>query len=434
MRRIFLTAVLFVIALAGPAPAQQQSPVPARHIAVSRDVDFPGGDIRTLFDTSFQACRRACLSDDQCAAFTFNTRSNACFPKRGVNGREPYQGALSATVIPTDPAVLSMAGTRRAELGFLDDTDMAAARDLAEALPTRHYVNDWTADALLSSARAARGRGNLTGALSMTGAALTLTDAADQWVEYADLSLAIETDDRGAKRSHAERAMAGSINGYLRTASAPTRANALLVMSRALERLERGRDMIPALRLAQSLAPRDDTAAALEDAIGKYGFRIVEHKVDSDAAEPRICAVFSGDLIPAGTDYAPYVQLPEPGLTVTQDGQQLCVDGVEHGQRYRVTFRKGLPAQSGEALNKDVTLTLYVKDRAPSVRFPGRAYVLPKAGAPAVPIVTVNTDTVNLTLRRVSDRNLLRVMQNDYFGRPLSKWEQDDFGNDIAEE
>ncbi|MGB8622083.1 MAG: PAN/Apple domain-containing protein, partial [Paracoccaceae bacterium] len=88
MRRIFLTAILLAVGFSAPAPAQQQSPVPERHIAVSRDVDFPGGDIRTLFDASFETCRRACLSDPQCAAFTFNTRSNACFPKRGVNGRE----------------------------------------------------------------------------------------------------------------------------------------------------------------------------------------------------------------------------------------------------------------------------------------------------------------------------------------------------------
>ena len=41
---------------------------------------------------------------------------------------------------------------------------------------------------------------------------------------------------------------------------------------------------------------------------------------------------------------------------------------------------------------------------------------------------------VDLTLRRVSDRNLLRAIQDDYFGRPLSEYEIEEFSTELAEE
>ena len=115
--------------------------------------------------------------------------------------------------------------------------------------------------------------------------------------------------------------------------------------------------MIPALRLAQDLAPRDDTAMLLADAIGKYGFRIEETQVQSDLAAPRICVIFNGNLIAAGTDYAPFVQTPETGLSVEASERQICIDGVTHGKRYTLTFREGLPAADGEILAQDTDIT-----------------------------------------------------------------------------
>ena len=47
---------------------------------------------------------------------------------------------------------------------------------------------------------------------------------------------------------------------------------------------------------------------------------------------------------------------------------------------------------------------------------------------------TVNLSRIDLALRRVSDRNLLRAVQEGYFGRPLSKWEDESFAETIAQE
>ncbi len=432
MRRILFSVLLVLLAPAAEAQ-QAPGPVPGRHIAVARDTDFPGGDIRSIFDSSFEACERACLGDATCVAFTFNTRSGSCFPKSSVAGRLPYRGALSAIVLPSDPAMLARVPQRVEKLGFLGAADLQAARDLAEALPRHHYANGRPAAELTEAAIAARATGDLAGALDFTAAALTLTDSAEGWLDYAGLSLSMGAND-AARQEAAARGLSAAVNGFLRAADPQTRANALILMARALEQVARGRDMIPALRLAQRLAPRDDTAAMLDDAIGKFGFRIIGTEVESDSAAPRICATFSEDLVPAGVDYAPYVQLPEPGLAVTRQERRLCIEGVVHGERYRLTFRRGLPAASGETTSRDVTVTQYVRDRAPALRFPGRNYVLPRGGETALPIVTVNVDRVDLALRRVSDRNLLRVMQDGFFGRPLSPWQEQDFTDTLAEQ
>lgn len=432
--RLLFAALSFASILITAAQAQETPPIPDRHIAISRNTDFPGGDIRSIFDTTFDACTRACLTDPTCGAFTFNSRNNSCFPKTGVGERGTYEGALSAIVVAADPAVIARSLTRRAELDFLSENDIAQARSFAADLAKKHYVNDWEAQALIDGATNARAAQNYLNALRFTGSALTLRDLPGLWVDYADDALRITTDNRSEQRDYRQRAKVASINAYLRAENPSLRANALVLLARALERQGRGRDMIPALRLSNSLSPRQDTAEALDDAIGKYGFRIVEHRVDHASDAPRICAEFSENLVPAGVDYAPFVQLPEAGLAVTHQGRELCVEGVTHGQRYRVTFREGIPAASGEVSQKDVDLTLYVKDRPASLRFPGRAYVLPKTGDAALPIVSVNVTEVDLALRRISDRNMLRALQEGYFGRPLSPWEDSSFAGQVAEE
>ena len=428
--RFGLIVVIFLSSLASSLWAQ--TAVPERRLTLVRDFDFPGGDLQSIFDTTLNACETACLTNERCGEFTFNTRSNSCFLKSGSGERAAYEGAYSGTVLITDPAIVEMGQSRAADLGFLYPADIPNARAMALDLTNQHIPGDWTLGDLLRSGVQARANGNIVSAYRWTGAAVVLSDAADHWAEYARLALAIQTDKSSEKRTYQQRALRAAINAYLRAESGPVRVNALTVMAQALERNGRGRMMIPALRLAQSIAPRQDTEEMLDKAIGKYGFRISDHNVDNDAARPRICAEFSEDLVRAGIDYTPYVQVPAAELTVEADQRRLCIEGVEHGKRYQVTFREGLPANSGETLAKNITLNLYVRDRTPAVRFPGRAYVLPATGDVALPIVTVNLTEVALTLRKISDRSILRSIQDNYFGRPLSPWEEDSFGSDIS--
>ncbi|WP_242500423.1 alpha-2-macroglobulin family protein [Tropicimonas sp. IMCC6043] len=434
MRRLITFLILALVPLAGSlATAQPQgSPIPERRLIVERDTDFYGDDLRAMFDTSFDACRQACLSDPACGAFTFNGRQNSCFPKRGVSRREPYEGAISATIVQTPAEVLARASTRAGELGFLRPADIDAARSEAEAIPRRHLAGGWTLEDLLAGLAEARAKGDHTNALRWAGAAIVLTDDAEQWRSYAESALRAKGEDDTQTRRFRNRALPAAVNAYLRAADAPAQAQALLVIAEALEQAGRGQASLPALRLAETLAPSPEIAEALASAIGKYGFRITDDRVDSDPAIPRICATFSEDLAP-GVDFEPYVQLPGTGFSVEAEGQELCVEGVQHGQRYQLTFRAGLPAASGEGLVKDVTLTLYVRDRAPAVRFPGRAYVLARTPDAALPVVTVNLEEVEIALRRVDDRNLMQMIQENLFGEQLSEWEDRRLEDGLAE-
>ncbi|MBV2359243.1 alpha-2-macroglobulin family protein [Thalassococcus sp. CAU 1522] len=412
--------------------AQAQDLVPERRLVVTQDVDFYGSDLQALFDTTLEACRKLCLDNRDCAAFTFNTRSNACFPKSQISDRQPYEGAISAQVVTADPAILGIATARKADLDFLEDRDLDNAAAEAAAIGLRHSGGEWSVEQLLN---AARNTSNLRDALNWTGSALAQTDTGDLWLDYGSIAARYaETQTGNTRRVLRDRAVLAAINGYLRSPSAPMRQTALLQMADALETVGRGRTMIPALRLAEQIGPRADIGAALDDAIGKYGFRIVEHIVEADSSEPRLCADFSDPLIRAGQDYAPYVRLPDPTLAVRAEGSRLCITGVTHGERYDVTFRAGLPSASGEALIRDVALRLYVRDRTPTASFPGRAYVLPRGPGAGLPLQTVNLDQVDLTLRRVSDRNLIRAIQEDFFARPLNYWREQLFDQEIAEE
>ncbi|WP_299728905.1 alpha-2-macroglobulin family protein [uncultured Tateyamaria sp.] len=430
MRRFFV--IFLALFWAGVASAQEI--VPDHRYVLTQDVDFFGADRTALFDTSFEACQRACSADGQCVAFTYNSRSNACFPKSAITDQQSYVGAISAQRLAVDPAVQRRAADRAAALDVAE-ADAAAARALAQVVGSRHAVNGQPVDALLAASRAAWDRGDRAAALNWTGAAVALSDAPDLWSRYAYIALRLGDNVGSNLRNRARRdAVPAALNAYLRSASSGAQASALQGLAEALEANRRGRDMVPALRLAQSLQPRDDIAAALEDAVAKYGFRVVDTRVDSDSAQPRICATFSEPLVQAGVDYDPFVRSEAEGLVVQVSDRDLCLDGVEHGARYRLTLRSGLPGASGEVLHKDVALTLYVRDRAPLVRFPGRAYVLPRNAGASIPVETVNLDTVDLVLSRVSDRNLVQSLKGGFFGRPLSSWQQDQFNEEIAQE
>ncbi len=430
---ILFTAILGLSGMSA-VPVVAQDILPERRVIVTQDMDFPGSDLQPLFDTTLSACRTVCLSDAACRAFTFNTRSNACFPKSAVTARSPYQGAISAEVRDTDRQVLQTAAQAQDDLEWLGDQSLSAAHDLALEIGVMHPAGGFDLDQILQAALERANAGDQANAAFWMGAAVSLMDRSDLWVEYARLTARIDVQAYDQQIRLRDRAVSAAINGYLRATGPAQQVSALEVLAQSLETAERGRDMIPALRLAQSIAPRSDLDRRLEEAVGKYGFRVVGNSVESDSAAPRLCVQFSDPLVKAGQDYTPFVGLPDATLSVIADDRQLCIDGVQHGERYRVVLRSGLPAASGESLLREVEQVLYVRDRTPSIIFPGRAYVLPRSADAALPVQTVNLDEIDLTLRRISDRNLLRSMQDNYFGSTMPEWQARGFTAEIAED
>ena len=417
------------LALAAPGAALAQELIPAKRLMLSENTDLPGGDLTALFDTTLEACETACLTNKQCLAFTFNTKNGSCFPKASAGDSVYFDGAYSGFVVAAEKGVEGRAKARRGELTFVQDWEVSQATSLASNLANLHVANGYSAADDLSAARDAEGNGDFDSAYRFAGAATNVEDSADNWLEYARLQLEAATRDQNNASGLRANAVLSTLNAYLRSENVAQRHTILVMMGQAFEAAGRGSDTVKALRLAQELSPRDDTAVALDDAIGKYGFRIVENQINSDSDRPSICVSFSEDLAKSGVDYSTFVQLPQAGMSVASDGyRKLCVEGVEPGGRYTVTFREGLPAADGQTMVKSVPITAYIKDRSAAVRFTGRGYVLPRAGgSAAIPVVTVNTTALDLEVYRVTDRNLIRVMQNGFFDYPMYDYQEYEF-------
>ncbi|MCS6761681.1 MAG: hypothetical protein MO846_06665 [Candidatus Devosia symbiotica] len=99
--------------------------------------------------------------------------------------------------------------------------------------------------------------------------------------------------------------------------------------------------MIATYRLSQQIWPNDHVAAHLEDIVAQYGFRVVDHVIDAEAAAPRICAVFSDPL--GSTDLSAYVVVANaPQTSVETETEQICLESVSHSSRYAIKLRAGL--------------------------------------------------------------------------------------------
>lgn len=422
--RVALALGIAVLA-GGPVAAQGPADgdlIPDQRVVLMEDVDLPGSDLTQIFDVTAESCLKSCLDDDACQAVTYNQTSRACFPKDDLPQAQPFSGALSGHVVTASPEIQANAKARADAADFLAPDDLKAAftqaQRAATSWPPRHdpepRTNAWQAEFLRQWDEG----------LAIIGALVADEDQAADWVMLARIA-------NGAKKP--DIAALAAINGYLRADEDSIAARALGQLGQAWDTDERGRDSLAALRLAVSLSNDQTLAAALTRAEERYGMRVTEHEVETDSDTPALCVTFSRELSEA-VDYAPYLRLPSGDLTINPEDQNLCIKGFEFGSRIEITLRKGLPAGDGETLAQDVELAALIPDRDPAIRFPGRAYVLPSTGDRGIEVATVNTDSIDLRLMQVSDRNLIASMRNDLFARPLDRWSAQWLNDEMATE
>ena len=426
---------LFVAGFTQIAEAQtKQSPIPERTIELSENTDFFGSDLRNVFDVTFKDCVAVCLADGACKAFTYNRKSSACFPKSAVGEQSVFDGAVSVEVTNVSPAALELAMVRAQQLSVIPSGFIDSARAIADRNGAWYPTNRWTHDALHEEARKVASGGRNIRAMELILAAINDEDRSDAWVEVARLANIAKPNNANSRRFVREVGVSAAVNGFLRAGSAAEQVNALQELARSFDRVRQGRLMIPVLRLAQEISPRKDTEDELDRAIALYGFRIVDNTVDHNSASPRICAEFSEDLVKGTVEYSDFIQSDISGLTAEAEGRQLCLEGMGHGETHRVAFRQGLPSAQGETLAKTVELNVYVQDRDPVARFAGRSYLMPQRDGGSIPLITVNTDTVDVKIYRVGDRNLLRTVQDGMFSKPISRWDVDFLAGDLGQE
>ncbi|HYC24766.1 MAG TPA: MG2 domain-containing protein, partial [Roseiarcus sp.] len=270
-----------------------------------------------------------------------------------------------------------------------------------------------------TAAAGAKSDFKLAAKLAAAAVAVNPKDAAN-WLALARLAVAADDAQDSSRYELREEGATAAYAAYERLATPAAQAEALALLGDLMARREMWRPALDAYRASLDRRADVDTQQVYADMREKHGFRITDYKVDSDSASPRVCFQFS-DPLARKTDFAPYVAISGAlsGAISTED-QQLCVEGLKHGERYAIVLREGLPSSVGETLLKAAKYDVYVRDRSPQAHFSARSYVLPRVGQQGAPLVTVNTAKVAIDVYRIGDRNLLAAVQREDFLKDMS--------------
>src|SRR3981189_3564 len=284
---------------------------------------------------------------------------------------------------------------------------------------------------LKTDADAAFKRSDFRTGLQVLGQIAAVTpDDSGNWLRLARSIFQIWPKNSSEQTFLLERASTAAYIAYHRAGNAGEEADALAVLGRAMSERKLWRPALDALRLSLDLREVADVRGQYEKMRDEHGFRLLDYTVDSDSVSPRACFQFS-EYLAKRTDFAPFLALAgsdKPALS--SEGKELCCDGVNHGERYNINLRTGLPSTVKESLLKSAEFNIYVRDRKPFVRFTGRAYVLPRTGQRGIPLVSVNTPAVSVNVFRIGDRNLINTVIGSDFQRALSKYELSDLGDE----
>ncbi len=283
---------------------------------------------------------------------------------------------------------------------------------------------------LLKDAASATAGANFKDAALWLGAVIAAAPKDEAgWLAFAKLGQAADDAKSDGRYDIVTRATTSAYAAY-QTAKGPAQqAEALAALGNLEARNESWRISLDAYKASLDRKDDSDIRATYEDLREKHGFRIIDYKIDNEAANPRVCFNFS-DPLARKTDFAPFVAVAgASNAAISNEDQQLCVEGLRHGERYAIVVRQGLPSTVGENLLKDNDYEIYVKDRSPQAHFAGRAYVLPRLGQLGAPLTTVNTSKVSVDVYRVGDRNLLSEIAHDDFLKPISSTRATDIEN-----
>lgn len=427
--RGFSFLILLFFALSGAAQAAE-----ARRIVTTDNSDYFGFDLRSDQNVSLDQCKTTCLGDPACRAFTYNTKAKWCFLKSDYNQLKPFSGAVAGKVANVD-----------------GDPDIGAPPPLAffpnwmadQAQQFRNKLTDPAYDKPtegLAALQAAAEQAALTGdhrlAMQKYQAALSvLPDDGALWLALARETLGVQPASNTSEPSTLPaNVTSAAFNAYKLVRTAKTRAEALALLAAGLDKRDLFRPAIQAYEASLALVNSPAVQADYADLKARKGFRVIDHSVDADSSSPRICAQFSEDLVKTGVDYSQFVTVDNAApKAVEAKDKQICVEGLEHGQHYDVTFRAGLPAAIGETIAAPVVLSIYVQDRAPSARFTGDSFVLPAGARRGIPVVTVNMSAAKMKLYRIGDRSLAQLLSGYQFLHQLDGYDISTISDQMGE-
>lgn len=396
----------------------------ARRIVTTNNSDYFGFDLRSDQNVSLDQCKTTCLGDPACRAFTYNTKAKWCFLKSDYNQLKPFNGAIAGKVanVDGDPDIGAPP-----ELAFFPNWMADQAQQYRNKLTDPAYDKPTEGmEALKAAAEQAALTGDHRLAMQKYEATVSvLPDDARLWLGLARETLAVQpTSGTSEASTLPANATSAGFNAYKLLRTTKTRAEVLALLGAGLDRRDLYRPSLQAYEASLALVSSPAVQADYADLKARKGFRVIDHSVDADTSAPRICAQFSEDLVKTGVDYSQFVTVDNaPPKGVEAKDKQICVEGLEHGQHYEVTFRAGLPAAIGEVTAAPVVLSIYVQDRAPSARFTGDSFVLPAGARRGIPVVTVNMNVAAMKLYRIGDRSLAQLLSGYQFLKQLDGYD-----------
>ncbi|MCB1464639.1 MAG: alpha-2-macroglobulin family protein [Nitratireductor sp.] len=411
---LFVALAAFGIAQGvGEASAQETR----REIVTTENGDYYGFDLRAEKDVSLDQCKQMCLDDDKCRAFTFNTKVSWCFLKSDFSELGIFDGAVAGKVveISTEPDLGAPP-----ELAFVPSGTLEQGKAFGQKVRTTRSDDTLTSvDELVEAGRqdfADNDSG--TAAINFTRALALDPDNVETWLAFSREASGWLAGDGHYDYRLQEMAVSSALGAYDLSRTASARAEALAVLAAALEQRRLYRPALEAYKASLELKDSQQVATAYRELREAKGFRITGNRVRSDQATPGICVDFSEELVKSGVDYSSYVTVDgRSSGAIEASGKQICVEGLEHGNTYRISLRSGLPSSVGEVLEKPVAINAYVRDRAPAVRFSGANFVLPDTARRGIPITGINADSADLELYRIGDRALADLLAgSEYSG------------------
>ncbi len=422
--------VALVLAL-GTSPASAAD----RSFRTLPDTDLPGFDYQVLEGVTLNACQTACVDDNICRAFTYNSKSKWCFLKGSAGEPTSFKGATSGT-IKQSPMPDVTDAVRQAELPFPASDLVEGSRSFARSLATSDPAPKGIAYAdLVAAGDEAVAQSNPAGAMVSYRQALGLNgNDPSLWLKLGDLALA--RADEAASKSDSSQAYDFGTTGtyaamraFLLSEAVDARASALAMLAHGLERRQMWREAIATYRTSLALVDRCRLARPRSTTWSpKHGFRIVSNEVDSEAATPRICVVFSEPLPPAHRLFATmsssmrrrWRSRPNRARSASPASSMAALHG-DAARRPALAERR--------TLRNDVELNVYVPDRAPFVGFANNAYVLPAGLGGGLPITSVNAETAEVVIYRIGDRSIATAVRNGIFQRTLDGYSAEDVAN-----
>jgi uncharacterized protein YfaS (alpha-2-macroglobulin family) len=234
----------------------------------------------------------------------------------------------------------------------------------------------------------------------------------------------------------ANRALRAGWNAFMMVPGGEPEIPSLLVMAEALRRLDQPMWQIEALEAVVQRAPQDakqrETLAAARRAAGLLVRRIT---TEPDAEPARACLTFTS--APARrTDWQPQDWLRAdpalPEMSVTREGDQICVAGLPWGATTRLVLRAGMPGEDGLRVLRDANYAIAMPNRPARIAFDNRAFVLPRGQDPRVTVATVNVTALTLKLVRVTERNLVPLMRDWRPGQAMDDWMAENLSEEMG--